>query len=105
MPQFEKQYPETNPKAAHYGFHTGFMTAMLVFGGFLGCLCFPKLADKISRKWALTVAVGFFDVGAIIQTASKDYATLVVGRAIGGIGVGTLAMVRPSSLSFVALHR
>lgn len=81
------------------------MTAMLVFGGFLGCLCFPKLADKISRKWALTVAVGFFDVGAIIQTASKDYATLVVGRAIGGIGVGTLAMVRPSSLSFVALHR
>jgi MFS family permease len=99
MPQFQAQYPQNNPNAPGYGFHTGFLTAMLVLGGFLGCLAFPKLADKISRKWALTVAVVFFDVGAIIQTAAKDYATLVVGRTIGGVGVGTLAMVRSICIS------
>jgi predicted MFS family arabinose efflux permease len=75
------------------GFHTGFMTGMLILGGFIGCLFYPIIADRISRKWALTLAVGFFDVGAVIQTTSIDYATLVVGRCIGGVGVGTLAMV------------
>ena len=93
MPQFQAQYPETDPSAPRYGFNTGFMTGMLVLGGFVGCLLYPKLADIISRKWALTVAVGFFDLGAIIQTAAPNYGTLVAGRAIGGIGVGTLAMV------------
>lgn len=66
---------------------------MLLFGAFIGCLFMPYLADKISRKWALTVAVVFFDVGAIMQTAAPDYGTLVAGRTICGMGVGTLAMV------------
>jgi MFS family permease len=96
MPQFQGQFPKTNPSAPHYGFNTGFMTGMLVLGGFIGCLFYPYIADKISRKWALTVAVVFFDVGAIIQTSSHNYGTLVAGRAIGGIGVGTLAMVSSS---------
>lgn len=30
-----------------------------------------------------------------MQTGSSDYATLVVGRFIGGIGVGMLSMVVP----------
>lgn len=34
------------------------MTGMLELGAFLGCLVFPKIADIISRKWGLTVAVG-----------------------------------------------
>lgn len=65
------------------------------FGAFLGCLIFPKLTDRISRKWGLSCAVGIFCVGAIIQTASMNYGTLVAGRFIGGIGVGTLAMGAP----------
>lgn len=89
MPKFHDTYPRT---ATAFG--TSFMTAMLLFGAFVGCIFMPYLCDKISRKRALTVVVIIFDIGAIIQTTSKDYATLVVGRAIGGIGVGTLAMVR-----------
>jgi predicted MFS family arabinose efflux permease len=53
----------------------------------------PYLADKISRKRALTVVVVIFNIGAIMQTAAPSYGVLVAGRAIGGIGVGTLAMV------------
>lgn len=52
------------------------------------CLC-----DNISRKWALTVVVVIFGVGAIIQTSAQSYGAWVAGRAIGGLGVGTLAMV------------
>lgn len=93
MPQFHTAFPETSPDHPRNGFYLGFMTGMLEFGAFLGCFFMPKLADKISRKWALTVVVVIFNIGAIIQTAAQNYGMLVAGRTIGGIGVGTLAMV------------
>lgn len=88
MPDFLATFPPVKS-----GFGKGFMTGMLEFGAFLGCFFFPYLADKISRKRALTVVVIVFTIGAIIQTAAVSYAMLVVGRTIGGIGVGTMAMV------------
>ncbi|RAL15783.1 uncharacterized protein BO97DRAFT_440431 [Aspergillus homomorphus CBS 101889] len=80
--------PECSPDNAHYGFNTALMTAMLELSAFIGCLFFPPVADRIciSRKWDLTVAAVFFVVGAIIQAAAPDYATLVAGRFIGSIG-------------------
>ena len=79
------------------------MTGMLELGAFIGCLFFPMLADKISRKRAIVVVVVIFNIGAIIQTTAKSYGALVAGRAIGGIGVGTLAMVCSSLHYFVLL--
>ncbi|KAH7136747.1 hypothetical protein B0J13DRAFT_677587 [Dactylonectria estremocensis] len=102
MKQFHEAFPETAPGAAHYGFNVGFMTGMLELGAFIGCLFLPYLADRISRKWSLTVATGFFCVGAVIQTAANNYGTLVAGRTIGGIGVGTLAMGAPLYISEIA---
>jgi predicted MFS family arabinose efflux permease len=69
------------------------MTGMLELGAFIGCLFMPTLADKISRKKALSIVVVIFNIGAIMQTAANSYGLLVAGRTIGGIGVGTLAMV------------
>ncbi|KAI9036116.1 uncharacterized protein KD926_002257 [Aspergillus affinis] len=95
MTQFRQYYPQIHPDSPDYGFHVGFMTAMPELGAFVGCLFFPSVADRISRKWGLTVATVFFVVGAIIQTAALNYDALVAGRFIGGIGVGTLAMEAP----------
>lgn len=88
MDNFHRAFPE-----AATAFGTSFMTSMLLLGAFIGCFFMPYLCDKISRKWALTVVVVIFDIGAIMQTAAQSYGELVAGRAIGGIGVGTLAMV------------
>ena len=88
MPQFHTSIPGTET-----AFGKGFMTGMLLLGAFVGCLYMPYLVDKLSRKWALTVVVIIFDIGAIIQTSAQNYGMLVAGRAIGGMGVGTLAMV------------
>lgn len=88
MPRFHGTIPQ-----AETDFGKGFMTGMLLLGAFIGCIFMPYLADKISRKWALTVVVVIFDIGAIIQTVAQNYGMLVAGRTIGGIGVGTLAMV------------
>ncbi|KAL3478507.1 hypothetical protein BJX99DRAFT_245478 [Aspergillus californicus] len=73
MDQFHTAFPQTET-----AFGTGFMTGMLLLGAFVG---------------SLTVVVVIFDIGAIFQTAAQDYGMLVAGRAIGGIGVGTLAMI------------
>ncbi|KAL1866184.1 hypothetical protein Daus18300_006848 [Diaporthe australafricana] len=102
LPQFHQQFPEIAPGHPRYGFNTGFMTGMLEFGAFVGCIFFPLLADRYSRIWGLAVATVFFCVGAIIQTASHNYGTLVAGRTIGGIGVGTLAMGAPLYISEIA---
>ncbi|KIX01088.1 uncharacterized protein Z518_10154 [Rhinocladiella mackenziei CBS 650.93] len=97
MPQFHNAYPRTTTP-----FGTSFMTAMLLLGAFIGCLFMSYMCDKISRKWALTVVVIIFDIGAIIQTAAPNYASLVLGRAIGGVGVGTLAMGAPLYISEIS---
>ncbi|KAF4966810.1 hypothetical protein FSARC_5555 [Fusarium sarcochroum] len=97
MEQFHDVFPE-----AKTGFGKGFMTGMLEFGAFLGCFFMPWLADKISRKKALTVVVVIFNIGAILQTAAVNYEMLVVGRTIGGIGVGTLALGAPLYISEIS---
>ncbi|KAF6827896.1 high-affinity glucose [Colletotrichum plurivorum] len=97
MSQFHEVFPD-----AATPFGKGFMTGMLEFGAFLGCLFMPTLADRISRKRALTVVVVIFNVGAIMQTAARSYGVLVAGRTIGGIGVGTLAMGSPIYISEIA---
>lgn len=102
MDQFHKTFPETAPGHPKQGFYVGFMTSMLELGAFLGCLAYPKFADRFSRKWGLSVAVVWFCVGAIIQTAAQDYGMLVAGRTIGGVGVGTLALGAPLYISEVA---
>lgn len=85
MDQFHAAFPQTKT-----AFGTGFMTGMLLLGAFVGCLFMPYLADKISRKWALTIVVVIFDIGAIIQTAAQNYGMLVAGRAIGVVLVWEL---------------
>ncbi|KAJ5633629.1 hypothetical protein N7528_001471 [Penicillium herquei] len=102
MPQFTDQFPEIASSSPNSGFNKGFLTGMLELGAFIGCLAFPYLADRISRKWAISIATAFFCVGAIMQTASQTYDTLVAGRFIGGIGVGTLAMGAPLYISEIA---
>ncbi|PIA96083.1 putative quinate permease [Cercospora beticola] len=97
MEQFHEQFPR-----AATPFGKGFMTGMLEFGAFIGALAFPYLADRISRKRALSVVTVIFNIGAIMQTAAQDYGTLVAGRTIGGIGVGTLALGAPLYISEIA---
>ncbi|KAM5363690.1 hypothetical protein ACJZ2D_011888 [Fusarium nematophilum] len=97
MDQFHDVFPRTTT-----AFGKSFMTAMLEFGAFLGCFFMPWLADKISRKKALAVVVVIFNVGAVLQTAAVNYEMLVLGRTIGGIGVGTLALGAPLYISEIS---
>ncbi|KAL2830158.1 hexose carrier protein [Aspergillus pseudoustus] len=83
-------------------FGKGFMTGMLLLGALVGCLLMPYLVDRISRKWALAAAVVVFDTGAVIQTSAQNYGAIVAGRAIGGVGMGALAMGAPLYIAEIA---
>jgi MFS family permease len=64
------------------------MTAMLELGALIGALFAGWMADKISHKYSIVVAVSVFTIGSILQTAAVEYAILTFGRLIGGLGIG-----------------
>ena len=63
---------------------------------------FKWIADKISRKYSIVVAVIIFTIGSVLQTAAISYAMLVTARFIGGIGIGMLSMVAPLYISEIS---
>jgi MFS family permease len=88
MDQFLGKFPRVSDDAPGAGFWKGFMTAMLELGALIGALFAGYLADKLSRKYSIVVAVIVFTTGSILQTAAAQYAMLTVGRFIGGLGIG-----------------
>jgi MFS family permease len=128
MKQFLNRFPETDPaQDSGAAFNKGIMTGLLELGAFLGAIQAGYLADRYSRKKAIGEsqwrrwpqiglelrllirpsqysAIGsvWFIVGSIIQAASFSYAQLVVGRFIGGVGIGFLSSVAPMYISEIA---
>ena len=100
IPQFLGRFGRV--ASAGGGFWKGLLTAMIELGALLGALNQGWIADKISRKYSIVVAVVIFTIGSILQTAAVDYAMLVVARLIGGVGIGMLSMVAPLYISEIS---
>ncbi|KAI5117978.1 hypothetical protein M0805_004911 [Coniferiporia weirii] len=73
----------------------GVMTAMLELGALFGALLAGALADRYSRRHSILAACVVFCVGSVLQCAAGSLRDLIVGRAIGGIGIGSLSMLSP----------
>ncbi|KAI8939427.1 hypothetical protein NX059_003207 [Plenodomus lindquistii] len=102
MEQFLGRFDRVAPEASGGGFWKGLMTAMLELGALIGALFAGYLADRLSRKYSIVVAVIVFTIGSILQTAAMDYAMLTIGRLIGGLGIGALATISPLYVSEIA---
>lgn len=102
MPQFLSRFTRVSETASGAGFWKGLLTAMIELGALIGALNQGWIADKISRKYSIVVAVLVFTVGSILQTASNGYAMLIVGRLVGGVGIGMLSMVAPLYISEIS---
>ena len=92
---FQGRYAPLSPDSPHAEFYKGLMTAMIELGAFFGALNTGWLADLLSRRYSMLLAIAWFVVGSLIQTFAMDYTTLVVGRFIGGVAIGILSMVCP----------
>lgn len=100
--QFVQVFPRIADDAPAGGFWKGFMTALLQLGAVIGAFNQGWIAEKISRKYSIVLASIIFMIGSVLQTAAHDYTLLVIGRFIGGIGVGMLSMVVPMYIAEVA---
>ncbi|KAI0881391.1 general substrate transporter [Annulohypoxylon maeteangense] len=82
----------------------GWLTAILELGAWVGTLLSGFIAEAISRKYGVLVAVTVFVVGVIIQATAQSGGPNVIlgGRFVTGMGVGSLATIVPIYNSEVA---
>ncbi|KAG8213121.1 general substrate transporter [Butyriboletus roseoflavus] len=73
----------------------GWLVAILELGAWFGVLCTGTLADKLSRKYTIVLAVVIFCIGVVVQAAAFQPSSIYGGRFITGMGVGSLSMVVP----------
>ncbi|KAJ5822966.1 General substrate transporter [Penicillium robsamsonii] len=102
MDQFLAEFPRIEEGNPGSGFAKGLLTAMIELGALIGALNQGWIADKISRRYSILVAVAIFTVGSVLQTAAYGYPMLTVARLIGGVGIGMLSMVAPLYISEIS---
>lgn len=73
----------------------GWLVAALELGAWAGALINGVLADRISRKYAMMVAVVIFTLGTGLQAGAQNPSYFFAGRIVGGIGIGMFSMVIP----------
>lgn len=73
----------------------GWLVAIFELGAWLGVLLTGYFADKISRKYTITLAVVVFCIGVIVQTTAKGPSNILGGRFVTGLGVGSMSMAVP----------
>ncbi|CAI7645826.1 unnamed protein product [Penicillium viridicatum] len=102
MDQFLAEFPRIDEGNPGSGFAKGLLTAMIELGALIGAFNQGWIADKISRRYSILVAVAIFTLGSVLQTAAYGYPMLTVARLIGGIGIGMLSMVAPLYISEIS---
>ncbi|KUJ06557.1 sugar transporter [Mollisia scopiformis] len=90
MQNFEAHFPSLTGSTIQ-----GWLVSALELGAWAGALFCGYLADKISRKYSMLVAVIIFTIGTGLQTGAQNPAMLFGGRVVGGIGIGMFSMVIP----------
>lgn len=106
MPSFQQhmgEYDPVDPNADQT--KKGWLTAILELGAWLGTLLSGFVAEAMSRKYGILVAVTVFVIGVVIQSTAVTGAghnSILAGRFITGMGVGSLAMIVPIYNSEVA---
>ncbi|ORX53197.1 arabinose-proton symporter [Hesseltinella vesiculosa] len=95
MEAFKMKFPMSSSEK-------GIVVSILELGGWLGTYFIGAIADKISRKYSIMVALFFFLLGSILQTSSQRVLHLILGRFISGFGIGSLSLLGPLYQSEVA---
>ncbi|KAI0975201.1 sugar transporter [Xylaria arbuscula] len=105
MPAFKShmgEYDPFDPNADQT--KKGWLTAILELGAWIGTLMSGFIAETISRKYGVLIAVSVFVLGVIVQATAQTtgHNGILAGRFVTGMGVGSLAAIVPIYNSEVA---
>lgn len=90
MESFQTRFPDLQGSTIQ-----GWLVSALELGAWAGALFNGWLAEKISRKYSMMVAVIIFTIGTGLQCGAYKSAELFAGRVVGGFGIGMFSMVIP----------
>lgn len=74
---------------------TGAVVALFTGGAFFGAGFASPTAEKLGRRWTITIGALIFVVGGVLQTVAPKIEYLQAGRFLAGLGVGFLTMIIP----------
>ncbi|KAK9459714.1 general substrate transporter [Lipomyces oligophaga] len=90
------------PQLANNDNLQGWIVSVLQLGACIGSLVNGPIADKYSRKYAMSGACCIFILGAAIQTGVQNTVMFFFGRFFAGFGIGQLSMTVPLYLGEIA---
>jgi sugar porter (SP) family MFS transporter len=78
------------------------VVSIVLVGAMIGAMVGGAVADRIGRRATLVWAGGIFIAGSILAPLSPNVATLIVARAIIGLGIGFTSVTAPVYVSELA---
>jgi sugar porter (SP) family MFS transporter len=78
------------------------VVSVVLVGAMAGALVGGAVADRIGRRATLVWAGAIFIAGSVLAPLSPDVATLIVARAIIGVGIGFTSVTAPVYVSELA---
>ena len=83
-------------------FLLGFSVSCIIWGAIIGNLIAGPLSDKIGRKPALLISAVLFAATGFICAFADSISIFIIGRIIGGVGVGIAILVAPVYIAEIA---
>ncbi|MFC6010380.1 sugar porter family MFS transporter [Nocardia lasii] len=77
----------------------GFAVASALLGAAAGAMTAGRIADRIGRLKVMKIAAVLFLLSAFVTGLAPDVVTLVIGRIIGGVGVGVASVIAPAYIA------
>ncbi|KAH0449833.1 hypothetical protein IEQ34_020525 [Dendrobium chrysotoxum] len=78
------------------------VTGIINIYSLIGSIAAGRTSDWIGRRYTMVLAAAIFFVGAVVMGLATNYAFLMSGRFIAGIGVGYALMISPVYTAEVA---
>jgi len=78
------------------------VVSVVLIGAMTGAIVGGAVADRIGRRKTLVWAAGIFIVGSLLAPLAPNVATLIVARAIIGLGIGFTSVTAPVYVSELA---
>nr|XP_043607642.1 probable polyol transporter 6 [Erigeron canadensis] len=71
------------------------LAGIINFCALIGALCAGRTADYIGRRYTISLASTIFLCGSLLMGFAPNYAVLLTGRCVAGIGVGFALVIAP----------